>query len=93
MTHEELLKEIMQLPVEQKVELLERISRSLREDLATSGEIHLGEGSLETDDQSERERRVGAVGRLRGVLKTADPPPSDEELKDMRAEYLLEKYS
>ena len=33
MTHEELIKEIMQLPLEQRMELLETISRSLREEM------------------------------------------------------------
>jgi hypothetical protein len=33
MTNEELIKEIMQLPLEQRMELLETISRSLREDM------------------------------------------------------------
>ncbi len=32
MTHEELVKEIMQLPVEQRMQLLETISRSIREE-------------------------------------------------------------
>lgn len=33
MTHEELIKEIMQLPVKQRIELLETISRSIREEV------------------------------------------------------------
>lgn len=33
MTHEELIKEIMQLPLEQRMELLETISRSVREEI------------------------------------------------------------
>jgi hypothetical protein len=33
MTHEELIKEIMQLPLERRMELLETISRSLREEM------------------------------------------------------------
>jgi hypothetical protein len=33
MTHEELIKEIMQLPLEQRMEILETISRSLREEM------------------------------------------------------------
>ncbi len=88
MTHEELLKEIMQLPLKQRVELLATISRSLREELLTSG----GSGAIpgkepsEADEQSERERRLGAVERLRGILKTSGPPPSDEDLEDMRLE-------
>ncbi|HEV7374363.1 MAG TPA: hypothetical protein VGN95_06590 [Pyrinomonadaceae bacterium] len=33
MTREELIKEIMQLPLEQRMEILETISRSLREEM------------------------------------------------------------
>jgi hypothetical protein len=33
MTHEELIREIMQLPLEQRMEILETISRSLREEM------------------------------------------------------------
>lgn len=33
MTHEELIKEIMQLPLEQRMELVETISRSVREEM------------------------------------------------------------
>ena len=33
MTHEELIREIMQLPLERRVELLETISRSVREEI------------------------------------------------------------
>jgi len=38
MTQEELIKEINQLPVEQQVELLEAISRSVREKIQVTGE-------------------------------------------------------
>ena len=38
MTQEELIKEINQLPVEQQVELLEAISRSVREKIQVPGE-------------------------------------------------------
>lgn len=33
MTHEELIKEVMQLPLERKMELLEAISRNVREEI------------------------------------------------------------
>lgn len=43
--------------------------------------------------QDERERRMAAVQRLRGVLKTSRQAPSDAELKDDYTYYLLERYS
>jgi hypothetical protein len=75
MTHEELTREIMQLPLEQRIELLQAISRSVTEETRT------------------REQRASAVRRLRGIAKFDGPPPTDEELKDDYAEYLMKKYS
>jgi hypothetical protein len=75
MTQEQLINEIRRLPLERRVELLELISRSVREEMRPRGE------------------RESLVERLRGIIKFDGEPPSDEELKDMRADYLLEKYS
>jgi hypothetical protein len=88
MTHEELLREILQLPLERRKELLEAVARSLQKDLEASAEEIPG-----ADADIERERRLAAVRRLRGILKTSEPPPSDEELKEEYANYLTEKYS
>ena len=46
-------------------------------------------------EQSEvsREEKIAAFHRLRGMLKTEGPPPTDEELKDDYIKYLAEKYS
>ncbi|MBC7908858.1 MAG: hypothetical protein H7Y30_00050 [Pyrinomonadaceae bacterium] len=76
MTHEQLIKEIRQLPLKERIELLEVISLSVRE------ETH------------PREQRKSAVSRLRGIAKPDDgPPPTDEEIKEDYARYLMEKYS
>lgn len=95
MTQQQFIEEIKQLSIAERVALIEVISRSLREDLETSG----GEAAIsdratpEATIEDERERRVSAVQRLRGILKTEGPPPSDEEVKDMYTDYLIEKYS
>ena len=34
----------------------------------------------------------GVVERLRGVLKTDGPPPTDEEIEAIKEERLMEKY-
>lgn len=75
MTQEQLIEEIRRLPLERRVELLELISRSVREEMRP------------------RERDGSSVERLRGVIKFDGPPPTDEEVKDLIADYLLEKYS
>jgi hypothetical protein len=43
--------------------------------------------------QSSGERGTALSQRLSGVIKFDGEPPTDEELKDMRADYLREKYS
>jgi hypothetical protein len=95
MTQQQFLEEIKRLSVAERIALIEAISRSLREDLEMSrGDVPIsGEETSEADAQQERERRVAAVRRLRGVLKTSGIPPSDEELKDDYINYLREKYS
>ncbi len=88
MTYEELRREILQLPLEQRKELLETVAHSLRKDLEASAQEIPG-----TDAENERERKLAAVRRLRGILKTSENPPSDEELKEDYTKYLTEKYS
>ena len=95
MTRQQFLEEIKQLSVAERIALIEAISRSLREDLEMSSEnAPASDGeNPEADVQSERERRMDAVRRLRGILKTSGDVPSDEELKDEYTSYLTEKYS
>ncbi len=95
MTREQLIKEIRQLPLEQKIDLLEAISRSVREEMEANGvdAAISGKEIPAADVQNERERRVAAVQRLRGIIKFEGDPPTDEELKDEYANYLMEKYS
>jgi hypothetical protein len=94
-TQQQFIEEIKRLSIEERIALIEAISRSLREDLETT------DGAAETlekeaagaDVQSETERRLSAVHRLRGIIKFDGPPPSDEELKNDYTNYLIEKYS
>lgn len=77
----ELIEQIIHLPIAERVEIIERISRSVREDLrASSKKINLAE-------------RKKAVDRLRGIAavegKTA---PTDEEIEKDYTNYLAEKY-
>lgn len=95
MTQQQFIEEIKRLSVTERIALLEAISRSLREDLEiTGGDVAtLNERTPEANDQSETERRVAAVHRLRGIIKFEGDPPTDEELKDDYTNYLIEKYS
>lgn len=95
MTQQQFLEEIKQLSITERIALIEAIFRSLREELEISGgdAALSGEETPEASIQEERERRMAAVRRLRGILKTSGNPPSDEELKDDYRNYLIEKYS
>ena len=46
--------------------------------------------SLRSAERPNKTRGVPA-SEVRGLLKTNSPPPSDEEIKEICAEYLLEK--
>jgi len=77
----ELIEQIIHLPIAERVEIIERISRSVREDLRENGEkINL-------------EERKKAVNRLRGIAAVeGKTPPTDEEIKEDYTNYLAEKY-
>jgi hypothetical protein len=95
MTQQQFLEEIKQLSIVERIAVIEAIFRSLREDLEISGgNVAISGGETpQANVQEERERKIAAVRRLRGVLKTSGNPPSDEELKDDYIKYLTEKYS
>lgn len=75
MTYQELAAQIVQLPIEERLSLLELLSRSLRDDFKR----HLSDPSLAT--------------RLRGIARTDEPVPADEELTADYVSYLEDKYS
>ncbi|MGC2236501.1 MAG: hypothetical protein WA584_10090 [Pyrinomonadaceae bacterium] len=76
----ELIEQIIHLPIAERVEIIERISRSLREDLRES-----------EAEKSSLDERKAAYLRLRGALKLENPP-GDEEVKEDYYNYLSEKY-
>lgn len=95
MTRQQFLEEIKQLSITERIALIEVITRSLREDLETGPDAPLISTSNNTGatGESERERKMSAVRRLRGIAKFDGEPPSDEELKEEYVNYLTEKYS
>jgi hypothetical protein len=78
----ELIEKIIHLPIAERVEIIEKISRSVREDLRGGKQNELS-----------IEERQKAVDRLRGIAAVeGKTPPTDEEIKEAYTDYLLEKY-
>lgn len=82
----ELIEQIIHLPIAERVEIIERVSRSVREDLQESGK-------RENDKEISVEEKMKAVDRLRGIAAVeGKTPPTDEEIKEDYANYPAEKY-
>ncbi len=77
----ELIEEIIRLPIAERVEIIERISRSVKEDLR--------ENDVEKISPDERK---AAYLRLRGALKMENPPMTKEAVREDYHNYLAEKY-
>jgi len=86
MTREEIIQEINQLPPDERRAIAETVLRGVEEEVA----IYSGSPA-----QSEvtREEKIAAFNRLRGMLQTEGPTPTDQELKDEYLKYLEEKCS
>ena len=89
MTHEELIKEIHRLPLDEKKVILRAIERSVQDEQQYAGKS----GSIDNEDHQSTEERLAVVERLFGILKREGEAPTDEELKEEYANYLAEKYS
>lgn len=95
MTQQQFVEEIKRLSVAERIALIEAITRSLREDLELRDRDAPAD-SLKSDQtvaQSQSGNGVSLSQRLYGILKFDGDPPTDEELKDHYADYLLEKHS
>jgi hypothetical protein len=89
MTHEELIREIYQLPLDQRKVVLKAIERSVQDEQQAAANPR----SIGNPDQLSTEERLAVVQRLFGILKRDGEAPTDEELKEEYANYLAEKYS
>jgi hypothetical protein len=79
----EIIEQIIHLPIAERVEIIEKISRSVKEELRES----------ETDENSI-ERRKLAYTRLRGIAAVkGKTPPTDDEVKESFINHLSEKHS
>jgi hypothetical protein len=79
MTHQQVLEQIYHLPIAERIEIIEKVSRSVREDLS--------------EKQISIEERRNAIDRLRGIASVkGKTPPTDAEIKEDYINYLSEKY-
>lgn len=76
MTYQEIASQIVRLPLDQRLQLLEMLTHSLRSDLAGLAEPSNGDAPKLT----------------RGMLKPEGPMPTDEELDEAYVDHLIEKY-
>ncbi len=79
----ELIEQIIHLPIAERVEIIERVSRSVREDLQANGK---------KENELSVEERIAIVEELAGCLKTQNPPMTKEETREIYYEHLAEKY-
>ena len=83
--HTEIVDQINQLPPVERVEIIEEVSRALRREMDKTNGTALS--------AQEKQRRREAIDRLRGIASVPGKrPPSDDEVKEMYADYLIEKY-
>jgi hypothetical protein len=82
----DIVKEIIHLPISDRMEIIEQLSRSVRRDLRDSE-------NQEVSKEAQIEKRRQAIQRLRGIAKVeGQRAPTKEEWREERADYLLEKY-
>ena len=76
MIYRDMVTEIVKLPVEERLLLLEELTRSLRADLSAQ----------------ERSAGASRPKLSRGMLKPVGPLPSDNDLRQDYTDYLIRKY-
>jgi len=82
----DIVEKIIHLPITERVEIIEVLSRSVRLDLRELND------KSPTNTSSNNEKR-DAIRRLRGVAKIeGQPAPDDREVRDEYHRYLDEKY-
>ena len=80
----EIIEQIIHLPIYERIEIIEKVSRSVREDLREKG--------AEEKELSIEERKE-IVDSLRGIAHVeGKTPPTDEEIREDYTNYLSEKY-
>lgn len=80
----EIIEQIVHLPIAERVEIIEQVSRSLREDLR--------EKDAEEKEFTIEERKA-IVESLAGTFKIENPPMSKKETREIYYKHLSEKYT
>ena len=101
MTHEELIKTIKQLSVEDRIAVRDVISKSIADEAEppkTRTSIADKLSGITKPDALTAGHTAGEANghslsqQLYGILEFEGGPPADDEVKDMIADYLLKKY-
>ena len=78
----EIIDEIIHLPIAERKEIVEKISKSMQKDMG-----------LKEHREPTPEERHAAYLSLKGALAVpGKTPPTDEEIKEDYTNYLVEKY-
>lgn len=73
-----LIKEVEHLSVKERMALMEYLARSVQNEL----------------ELKPRRKKGSSLGRVLGALRVkGTPAPTDQEIKNMTADYLIEKHS
>lgn len=103
MTYAEIKAAVEQLPVAERLRLVEEVSRSVREILEPK---NVAGNSTDKRDEAWREEFEAERARLLkdvppessahrtfGMLRTSAHPPTDEEIREDYTNYLMRKYA
>jgi CRISPR/Cas system-associated protein endoribonuclease Cas2 len=83
MTHQEIIKQIVNFPIYEQFEIIEEIQRNIKKHLPkTNG----------NSKQLSVEEKLAIVESLAGALKMENPPMNKEEERKIIEDYLSEKY-
>jgi len=103
MTYEEIKAAVEELPVAERLRLVEAVSRSVREILEAT--VTIGNGAHDTDEawrkdfEAERARLLkdipqeSSAHRTFGMLRAPARPPTDEEIREDYTNYLMRKHA
>lgn len=93
MTRQQIIEEIRRLSVAERIALIEAISRGLSEEIGGGVGPTGGQASGGVEAGGDGPGEVSLSRQLYGALKFDGPPPADDEVKGIIADYLSEKYS
>ncbi len=102
----EIINQIKHLPIAERIEIIEEVSRSVKEDLQKNGEKSnsikkrkkavdrlRGIASVARKTPMTVEEKLAAVEKLHGIAAVeGKTPPTDEEIKEDYINYISEKY-